>query len=196
MKKLYPTVIWDRRADGKKLYITFDDGPTPGVTEKVLDLLDEFNAKATFFCLGRNAERHPDLFEEIKKRGHTVGNHTYSHLKGWNTDDETYYDDTELADHIIGSRLFRPPYGRIKKSQIKILQAKYKIILWEIMSHDYEPRLSEKICLKAVLRFSREGSILVFHDSLKASGKVLYVLPKLMAKFAEKGFTFEAIPEN
>lgn len=192
-KRVYPNVTWDYRERGKRLYLTFDDGPTPEITEKVLEILEKYNAKATFFCLGRNVERHPELFQLIRKKGHAVGNHTYSHLKGWKTPDDIYYKDIELADQIIHSKLFRPPYGKIRRRQIHHLAQRYKIILWEVMSHDYETRLSKERSLKAVMKYTREGSILVFHDSVKAWAKLEYILPKILKHFLREGYKFEAL---
>jgi peptidoglycan-N-acetylglucosamine deacetylase len=193
MKRIYPGVIWDKYGSGKKLYLTFDDGPTPEITYRVLDILDQYNAKATFFCLGRNVERHPEIYQEILKRGHKTGNHTYSHLKGWEAGNKEYFQDIELASRFIGSELFRPPYGRIKRAQIKYLKKKYLIVLWNVMSHDYEKIWSKERCLRAVMRYTKEGSIIVFHDSEKASEKTFYVLPKVLETFKEKGFTFDSI---
>jgi peptidoglycan/xylan/chitin deacetylase (PgdA/CDA1 family) len=192
-KKIYPDVLWDRSNTGKKLYLTFDDGPTPVVTEMVLDILDKYNAKATFFCLGRNVERHPELYKEILKRGHQTGNHTYSHLKGWEVGNKEYFQDIELARQFIDSGLFRPPYGRIKRAQIKYLKKKYQIVLWDVMSHDYEKLWTRERCLRAVMRYTKEGSIIVFHDSEKAAEKVAFILPRLLDTFKEKGYSFETI---
>jgi peptidoglycan-N-acetylglucosamine deacetylase len=193
IKKLYPGLIWDKRGIGKKLFLTFDDGPTPEITDKVLEILDRYNARATFFCLGRNVERFPDIYQRILDKKHAVGNHSYSHLKGWKTRHKEYFQDIELAGQIIKSVLFRPPYGQIRKTQIKYLKNKYKIVMWEVMSHDYQSRISKERSLKAVLRYTREGSIIVFHDSVKAADKLLYLLPKVLEEFSNKGFTFEAI---
>ena len=193
LKRLYPDVLWAGERNKKLLYLTFDDGPTPGITENVLDILDEYHAKATFFCLGRNVERHYDEFRQILNRGHAVGNHTYSHLKGWKTDDPNYFSDIELASQHIRSNLFRPPYGQISRSQIRYLKTKYRIVLWEVMSHDYESRVSKERSLRKVLKYSREGSILVFHDSVKAWPKLQYILPELLRHFTEKGYSFERI---
>jgi peptidoglycan/xylan/chitin deacetylase (PgdA/CDA1 family) len=193
IKMIYPDVIWDKPNTGKKIYLTFDDGPTPVVTEKVLNLLDQYNAKATFFCLGRNVERHPEIYREIIKRGHQTGNHTYSHLKGWEIKNKEYFQDVELAGQFINSDLFRPPYGRIKRAQIKYLKKKFNIILWDVMSHDYEKLWSKERCLRAAMRYTKEGSIIVFHDSEKAEEKVQYILPKLLEAYTEKGYQFESI---
>jgi peptidoglycan/xylan/chitin deacetylase (PgdA/CDA1 family) len=193
IKWLYPAAIWYRRGKGKSLYLTFDDGPTPFITEKILDILDQYNAKATFFCLGRNVERHREIYHTILKKGHSVGNHTYSHLKGWKSDNIVYFEDIELARQHIESLLFRPPYGQIRPSQIRYLKKKYKIIMWEIMSHDYNKRISKEKSLQKVLKYTKEGSIIVFHDSLKAWETLQFVLPKLLKYFNEKGFGFERI---
>lgn len=193
MKFLYPDVVWDKFGNGKTLYLTFDDGPTPTITEKVLDILDQYQAKATFFCLGRNVERYQDVYRLIIERGHSVGNHTYSHLKGWKSKNLEYFKDIELASQLIHSNLFRPPYGKILRSQIRHLKKKYKIVLWEVMSHDYENRVSKEKSLRAVLHYARQGSILVFHDSVKAWPKLQYILPKLLKYYKEKGYSFEKI---
>ena len=193
MKALYSDVIWDKFGNGKTLYLTFDDGPTPGITEQVLDILDQYQAKATFFCLGRNVEKYPDVYQSILAKGHSVGNHTYSHLKGWKSKNQEYFEDIEMASHLIHSRLFRPPYGKIRRSQVRHLKKKYKIVLWEVMSHDYENRISKELSLKAVLKYTRQGSILVFHDSVKAWPKLQYILPELLQYFKEKGYSFEKI---
>jgi peptidoglycan-N-acetylglucosamine deacetylase len=193
MKFWFSWVIWDKRESGQKLFLTFDDGPTPEITEKVLDILDKYNAKATFFCLGRNVERHPEIYHEIIHRGHAVGNHTYSHLKGWRHENEDYFQDIELAAHHIKSTLFRPPYGRIRRSQISCLKEKYTIILWDVMSHDYEKRISKERSLKAVLRYSNEGSIIVFHDSVKAWSKLQFILPRVLEEFSGRGYLFEVL---
>ena len=193
IKRLYPDVVWNQSRSAKKLYLTFDDGPTPVITEKVLEILAEYKAKATFFCLGRNVERHPDVYQKILERGHAVGNHTYSHLKGWETSNKAYYQDIDLCSQFIESRLFRPPYGRFRRAQVRHLKTEYKIVLWEVMSHDYEGRVSKERSLRALLKYSKEGSILVFHDSLKAWHKLEYILPRLLRHFSDKGFTFERI---
>ena len=196
MKALYPDVIWDKFGNGRTLYLTFDDGPTPEITEQVLDILEQYQAKATFFCLGRNVEKFPNVYQSILAKGHSVGNHTYSHLKGWKSKNQEYFEDIELAFRLIHSRLFRPPYGKIRRSQIRHLKKKYKIILWEVMSHDYENRLSKELSLKAVLKYSRQGSIIVFHDSVKAIEKLEYILPRILEYFSGEGYNFKAISDS
>jgi peptidoglycan/xylan/chitin deacetylase (PgdA/CDA1 family) len=196
MKMIYPAILWDMRESGKKLFLTFDDGPTPKITDLVMNVLDAFKAKATFFCLGRNVERHPDLYKEIVTRGHATGNHTYSHLKGWKTPNSEYAQDIELAAKFIDSRLFRPPYGQISRSHITELKQNYRIVLWEVMSHDYEQRVSKERSLKALLRYTKDGSILVFHDSEKAYNKLQFILPRFLEHFSAKGYSFEALPDQ
>ncbi|MBN2522483.1 MAG: polysaccharide deacetylase family protein [Bacteroidales bacterium] len=196
MKMMYPGLIWDMRNTHNTIYLTFDDGPTPDVTDEVIDIMNRYNAQGTFFCLGRNVERHPDIYERIIRKGHTTGNHTYSHLKGWKSKNEEYYKDIDLARNQIESSLFRPPYGQIRRSQIKYLKNKYKIVMWEVMSHDYEKRISKEFSLKAILRYTKEGSIVVFHDSVKAIDKLRYILPRFIEHFSEKGYNFEAIRDR
>jgi peptidoglycan/xylan/chitin deacetylase (PgdA/CDA1 family) len=193
LKKIYYSLIWDLHNGEKELYLTFDDGPTPGVTLKILDILDSYNARATFFCIGRNAERYRDIYQEILNRNHAVGNHTYSHLKGWKTNNREYYDDIELAGNFIKSTLFRPPYGKIKRRQLKYLRHHYNIIMWDVMSYDFKKNISKEKCLAIVTRNARPGSIIVFHDSPKASDKMLYAVPRLLENFSSQGFSFNKI---
>lgn len=191
--KFFKNFTWHGNRSEKIIHLTFDDGPTPEITEKVLDILDTFNAKATFFCLGRNVDRHPELYELILQRGHSVGNHTYSHLKGWKTSLKTYIQDAHLARQFIDSNIFRPPYGRIKSSQARYLGKEFKMIMWDVLTHDYNQRLPRKMCLRNAIRNTRNGSIVVFHDSVKASENLFYVLPLFLKHFTAEGFKFEKI---
>ncbi len=196
IKKIITSVTWDIDQFGKKnknIYLTFDDGPTPNVTDKVLDTLSEFDAKASFFCIGRNVERYPDIYKRIVEKGHAIGNHTYSHLKGWKANNEEYVKDIELADNIIKSTMFRPPYGQIRKSQINLVRKKYQIILWDVMSHDYNPKKSHELILKRIKRHTKPGSIVVFHDSYKAWGNLKKILPDYLAYFKEQGYSFQRL---
>ncbi|HLO58212.1 MAG TPA: polysaccharide deacetylase family protein [Bacteroidales bacterium] len=193
LKKLFPAITWEIRTKDPVLYLTFDDGPTPVITDQVLGVLEKYNAKATFFCIGRNVERHPGIYENILKAGHYTGNHTYSHLKGWYTPDKEYYSDIQLAAQFINSGLYRPAYGMITTAQLKHLRATYQIVLWDVMSYDFAYNTSPEQCLKNVIRYAGPGSIIVFHDSLKASEKVLYALPRVLEYFREKGYTFRTI---
>lgn len=191
--KFFKNLEWHSNRSEKIIYMTFDDGPTPDITEKVLDILDEYGAKATFFCLGRNVDRHPELFELIKQKGHSVGNHSYSHLKGWRTSLKTYIQDVNLAQFLIQSKLFRPPYGRISRAQAKYLGKLYRIIMWDVLTHDYNQRLPRKMCLRNAIRSTRNGTIIVFHDSVKASENMFFVLPRYLEHFIGKGYKFARI---
>jgi peptidoglycan/xylan/chitin deacetylase (PgdA/CDA1 family) len=193
LKKIFPEITWNIKDDLPSLYLTFDDGPTPGITAEVLSVLKKFGARATFFSIGRNVERHPDLYQQILASGHLTGNHTYSHLKGWYTPDAEYYNDIELASRFIHSNLYRPAYGMITPAQLKFLRRNYKIVLWDVMSYDFAFNTSPEKCLQNVTRHAKPGSVIVFHDSLKAAEKVLYTLPRVLEYFAEKGFAFKAI---
>jgi peptidoglycan-N-acetylglucosamine deacetylase len=191
IKKLYSkSLVWGFQGNEKAIYLTFDDGPEPSVTPWVLETLSKYNAKATFFCLGKNAEKYPALLETIIKSGHVVGNHTYSHPNGWNTDTLLYMDDIAKCDKILNTLLFRPPYGKIKPSQLRRLKHQYKIIMWTLISGDFDPKLPKDKCLEMVLNNTCSGSIIVFHDSIKAKEKLQYVLPQFLNFFTEKGFAF------
>lgn len=193
LKKLYPQLTWDMSTGNRCIYLTFDDGPIPIVTPWVLNILQQYNAKATFFCIGDNVSKHPDEFEQVKAAGHAIGNHTYNHLKGWTTDDNTYLENFLLADKQLNTNLFRPPYGRIKRSQIKSLkQAKpgLNIVMWDVLSGDFDINLQPEKCLQNVIKHTTDGSIVVFHDSIKAFGRLQYVLPKAMEYWSEKGYKF------
>lgn len=198
IKRLFRSFTWDVATVKKVIYLTFDDGPTPEVTNWVLGELQKYNAKATFFCIGKNTVRHPEIMESIIKNGHSVGNHTHKHLNGWRTKKSTYVEDVSIAaKHLSVSEkklLFRPPYGRIKKSQAKILQKRgYEIVMWDVLSADFDTSISEEKCLQNVLNNATNGSIVVFHDSEKASRNLKYVLPKMLAHFKEKDFDFEVL---
>jgi peptidoglycan/xylan/chitin deacetylase (PgdA/CDA1 family) len=175
------------------VFLTFDDGPTPGVTEWILDTLAAHNAKATFFCLGRNAAEHPELMARIVAEGHRVGNHTYSHLKGWDCDVDRYEADVDRAAEVIHSHLFRPPYGRISPEEAHTLSERYRIVMWNIISRDYNRRLSPRRCLETVVRHVRPGDIVVFHDSRKAFRNMSYALPRTLEYLRANGMNSKAI---
>jgi peptidoglycan/xylan/chitin deacetylase (PgdA/CDA1 family) len=196
LKKLYPGLTWDIEADKPCIYLTFDDGPIPIVTPFVLNILKQYNAKATFFCIGDNANRYADIFDRVKNDGHSIGNHTYNHLKGWRTEDDIYLQNTLKADCLLHSRLFRPPYGRIKKSQVKLLQNAMpgiNIIMWDVLSGDFDLSLRPEKCLDNVLKHTQSGSIVVFHDSFKAFARLKYALPAAMEVWSKAGYSFKAI---
>lgn len=196
LKKLYPELIWNINHHNRCIYLTFDDGPIPVVTPYVLNILQMYNAKATFFCIGDNVTKYPEIFEQIKGAGHAIGNHTYNHLKGWKTDDEIYLENFLQADKLLDTLLFRPPYGRIKKSQIKLLkQARpdLKILMWDVLSGDFDINLNPKKCLQKVVKHTDSGSLVVFHDSIKAFARLEYVLPRAMEYWSREGYEFKAI---
>ncbi len=193
IRKTYYSLIWDLRNGQKEVYLTFDDGPAPSITEKVLDILDSYDARATFFCIGKNVEMFPEIYSRILEKGHAVGNHTYSHLKGWKMNNKEYYGDIELAGSLIRSNLFRPPYGKIKRNQLKYLRHYYNIIMWDVLSMDFNEKISREKCLSIVLKNVRPGSIIVFHDSVKASERMLYALPRVLDILSKKHYHFNKI---
>ncbi len=210
VKKLYPRRTWDGPAKDKTLYLTFDDGPIPEVTPWVLEQLKKHQAKATFFCIGDNIRKHPEVFKKVILEGHSVGNHTFNHLNGWKTTTAEYMENTEKAKLIMkqylpnienpseerGSKneLFRPPYGRIKSSQAReLLRLEYKIVMWDIISMDYDASVSPEKCLRNVLDNAENGSIIVFHDSLKAEKNLKAVLPLILEHFSSEGYSFEKL---
>lgn len=193
LRWIYPSLIWRKSNSSHSIYITFDDGPIPKVTPFVLETLKKYNAKATFFCIGDNVRKHPGIFEDIKKEGHAIGNHTYNHLKGWKTSTTQYIDNYLKCDELVDSSLFRPPYGRIKRRQIsklKQLKSDLKIIMWDVLSGDFDQNLSPEECLNNVLKYTGPGSIIVFHDSLKAFHRLEYVLPRALEKWDSEGYKF------
>jgi len=189
-------VTWYYKTEKKELYLTFDDGPTPNITPWILDLLDQYDARATFFCLGRQVERFPSHYEEILKRVHTVGNHTYSHLNGLVTQNSQYFDDVKHAARRIDSPLFRPPHGSLRPSQTKHLSKEYQIIMWDILTRDYNTSRSSGRIARRILKTARPGSIVVFHDSEKAKKNLKAVLPQFLKHFHEQGYDFPAIPNS
>lgn len=201
---LYPSLTWRIPTVEKELFLTFDDGPVPGPTEFVLETLSKFNALATFFCIGDNIRKHPEIFREIIHRGHAVGNHTFNHLSGWKSKTSRYQDNvlqcqqqmdtTCLGPQLGQPNLFRPPYGRITRSQIRAL-ADFKIVMWDVLSVDYNRRLSPEQCLRNTIRATRNGSIVVFHDSLKAEKNLMAVLPGYMDHFLSRGYLFKCLTE-
>ena len=197
LKMIYPTCLWNYApaAGEKKIYLSFDDGPHAAATPFVLDELKKYNAKATFFCIGKNVMEETSLYKRILMEGHRVGNHTNNHLNGWKTDNKTYLQNIEKARELIDSDLFRPPYGRATAFQIRNLIEKlhYKVVMWDVLAGDFDPKVDGKQAAERVIRKSSPGSIIIFHDSAKAL-KVLYVaLPIVLAYFSGNGFSFETI---
>lgn len=202
---LYSSLIWRMPANTRNLYLTFDDGPVPGPTEFVLETLKQYDARATFFCIGENIRKHGKIFKTIGSNGHTIGNHTYNHINGWKTRTDEYCNNVKQCHDEIenqmsntyrsGISLFRPPFGRIKRDQIKKLEF-YKIIMWDVLSIDYNKNLSQEKCLRNTIAATREGSIIVFHDSYKAEKNLTYALPRFIEHYLDQGFTFKAIGES
>ena len=200
IKKLFSKYVWDLPNTENKIYLTFDDGPTPEITEWVLEELQKHTAKATFFCIGKNIETNPGILKLIINAGHSIGNHTFDHLKGWETTKEKYIDNVSLCANSIfkiknkETTLFRPPYGKIKANQAKILNAKgYKIIMWDVLSADFDQTISKEKCLENVLLNIKSGSIIVFHDSVKAFENLRYTLPKVLEYINENNFCCEIL---
>jgi peptidoglycan-N-acetylglucosamine deacetylase len=196
IQNLFPNFTWRIPTQDKELFLTFDDGPIPEVTPWVLDQLRAFQAKATFFCVGDNIRKHPEVFQQVKAEGHSVGNHTYNHLNGWASDNIPYFHNVRHAANLTNSDLFRPPYGRLKPKQAQFLQRHYRIVMWDVLSGDFDPNISDEQCLSNVLNNASDGSIIVFHDSLKAKDKLEYVLPRVLKHFSEQGYTFQSLQEQ
>ena len=200
---MYPSLIWEKPTKEKILYLTFDDGPHATATPFVLDELKKYNAKATFFCIGKNVAEHPGIYRRIIEEGHRVGNHTYNHLNGWKTKDEIYFQNVFEAAKYIDSDLFRPPYGRVTKFQAAVLQQSgkapaigkqaFKIIMWSLLSGDFDTKLSPAGCLQNIILHAKPGYIIVFHDSTKAWSRMSYTLPRVLEHYSKEGYIFKAL---
>lgn len=194
IKKLFPQFVWEKKNNSKKVYLTFDDGPTPEITEWTLEQLKVYHAKATFFCIGNNVVQFPKIFKMVIDEGHTIANHTFNHLNGWKTDTATYIENVLLCQkkmdiYCENNYLFRPPYGKLKRSQSKKLwELGYQIIMWDVLSADFDIGISKEKCLKNVLDNVQSGSIIIFHDSVKASKNLKYALPKTLQFLKENDF--------
>ncbi|MFN8356465.1 MAG: polysaccharide deacetylase family protein [Spirosomataceae bacterium] len=194
----FPRYHWKIPTQEKVIYLTFDDGPIPDVTEWVLEQLAVYQAKATFFCIGDNIRKHLEVFQQVQLQGHAIGNHTYNHLNGWKTDTETYLRNVDqcaaiMAEHAddLSNPLFRPPYGRFTKDQASHILKTHRAIMWNVLTGDFSKELSPETILQKSIQYSEAGSIVVFHDSLKAQSNLTYVLPRYLAHFAEQGYRFE-----
>ena len=196
VKKLFSASTWDMPGVEKAIYLTFDDGPHPAITPLVLDELKRYNARATFFCIGKNVEENPVVYNRILEEGHAVGNHTYNHLDGWKTGRAKYLADILKAKKYIESDLFRPPYGRITRKQRKdllVLERPLKIIMWSVLSGDFDVKITPEQCCANVIKNTENGSVVVFHDSEKAMERVRYSLPIVLQYFFDKGYSFKKI---
>ncbi len=194
---IFPKYLWKVDTSEKVIYLTFDDGPVPEHTEFVLSELDKFKAKATFFCVGENIKKHPEIFQKILINGHKVGNHTHNHLKGWNTDNGLYLENfrkcQETIEPFAVSHFFRPPYGRIKRKQASEILKTHKIVMWSVLTRDYDKDYEKERCLKNAIKKTENGAIVLFHDSEKAWKNLSYVLPRYLEYFSEKGYSFEPL---
>ncbi|MGB3798873.1 MAG: polysaccharide deacetylase family protein [Lewinella sp.] len=195
IQKLFPNFHWrvDAGKEDPTIYLTFDDGPIPHLTPWVLEQLDRFDAKATFFCVGNNARRYADVMRQVVNAGHTIGNHTTHHLDGWKTDNVPYFHDIRHAAKQLKTSLFRPPYGRLKPSQAQFLQRHYDIVMWDVLSGDFDPELTPDDCFENVVENARPGSIVVLHDSLKAEEKLRNILPRLLQYYTDLGYAFDRL---
>jgi len=196
LKLLYKDCIWQIKDTTKNIFLTFDDGPHPTITPFVLDELKKYNAKATFFCIGKNVLLHNDIYRRIITEGHTIANHTHNHLNGWKTDNDIYLENIAEAKKHIDSKLFRPPYGRITKYQLQQLTTKrfqLRPIMWSVLSGDFDKKITPEKCLSNVVKNAKSGSIIVFHDSEKAFERLQYALPKVLEYFTRQGYSFEKI---
>lgn len=188
VKLIYPDLIWNKSRNEKKIYLTFDDGPVPEATPFVLNELKKANAKATFFMIGDNVRKYPELKNQVIAEGHSIGNHTFNHLKGWNTDTARYLENTAKCGELINTNLFRPPYGRATFSQLNSIKKTHQIIMWEVLTGDYMPEMNKEMCLKNAVSHSKNGSIILFHDSIKAFENMSYALPKALEYWKNEGF--------
>lgn len=195
VRKLYPSFIWRIPTGKKEIYLTFDDGPIPEITEWVLEQLAAYQAKATFFCVGDNIRKHPAVFEKVKQGGHTIGNHTYHHLNGWKTPAEVYLENVNRFQQqaAMPVTLFRPPYGKITRKQAAIIRQTHRIIMWDVLSGDFDHKLAPQTCLKKSIQYTEKGSIITFHDSLKAWKNLNYVLPAYLSYFSQAGYSFQSL---
>lgn len=191
---MYRDAIWFLSNTENKIYLTFDDGPVEGITNKCLDILGDYKVKATFFCVGENVRKNPQLFDRILTEGHQPGNHSYNHLKGWKTENPVYFDNIAQCDTLVRSKLLRPPYGKIKRSQIRELKDRYQVIMWDVLSGDFDPKVTTRQIRENVIKNTESGSIIVMHDNEKCGQKMLDALPAILEELLELNFRFEVLP--
>lgn len=190
---VYPALTWHKDRSEKCLFLTFDDGPVPDVTEEIIIILKKYGIRATFFCVGENIQRYPAIFDQLKAEGHRIGNHSHNHLNGWATSDEAYLKNVEQCQALTQTNLFRPPYSQIRRSQIRALKDRYDIIMWDVVSRDFDARVSPEQCLKRTLKHAKNGSIIVFHDHVKAWKNVSYALPRALEQWLSEGYRFDVL---
>ena len=200
IQRYFYRYMWRMTPSENAIYLTFDDGPNDIVTPQVLEILSNQNVPATFFCVGENIQKYPTIVERIVSEGHSFGNHTHNHIKGWNYPSKEYLLNVKKAQFAIqpfaNTTLFRPPYGRISKKQgTELIQLGFKIVMWDILSYDYNKHIHIENCIKNISKKTRNGSIIVFHDSLKAQAQLLQILPIYIENMIQKGFIFKALPQ-
>jgi peptidoglycan/xylan/chitin deacetylase (PgdA/CDA1 family) len=203
MRALYPNFIWRIPTEKKEIFLTFDDGPVPEITEFVLEELKKYKAKATFFCIGGNIEKYPHIFQKVINQQHSIGNHTFNHVRGWDVEDKYYLDNFKMCENEITTRIsnsqfllphfFRPPFGRIKRSQAREILKTHEIIMWDVLTGDYDQSISKERVLEKTLKHTEQGSIVLFHDSIKASENMMNALPRVLEHFSEQGFVFKSL---
>lgn len=193
IRRLYPRACWRMDSSERAVYLTFDDGPIPEVTPWVLEILDKYNIKATFFMVGDNVRKHPDEYKMVVERGHRIGNHTYNHLKGLEQRTDRYMDNIDKADAYLKSNLFRPPHGLMRARQYRVLCKRYRIVMWDLVTRDYNPKLTGEQVLAKVKKYARPGSIITFHDSLRATHNLYYALPRAIEWLQAEGYEFKVL---
>jgi peptidoglycan/xylan/chitin deacetylase (PgdA/CDA1 family) len=193
IKQIYPSLIWEIKEEGKNIYLTFDDGPDEAVTSDVLDLLENYEAKATFFCVGEKVVQNPTIYQEIIDRGHSVGNHSHNHLKGKQTSLKAYLQNVEKASKVIKSNLFRPPYGSFRRHQVNALKNEYSIVMWSVLPGDFDKKVPKQKVLKRAIQHTKAGSIIVFHDNKKFKDTMIYSLTGFLEVFKAEGFNFKSL---
>lgn len=197
LQHFFPHFVWSIPPNqSQTIYLTFDDGPEPEVTSWVLETLKEWNAKATFFCLGQNVEKHPEIISDLRSQGHTIGNHSYSHPSGWETDYIDYFHNIRKGARLVKSDLFRPPYGKLLPGQVRFLTRHYRVIMWDVLSGDFDENITRQQCFRNVTKNAKDGSIIVFHDTARAFEKLKYALPKILDYFTDKSYVFNALSEE
>lgn len=193
IRKLFPNYLWNKTRKKPNVYFTFDDGPIPEVTPWVLDTLKAYDMHGTFFCVGDNVRKHSEIYNRLISEGHSVGNHSYSHKSGWSTEAEKYLDDVQLCNSFVQSNLYRPPYGRLKPQQAEALRDQYKIVMWDVLSGDFDQNITAEQCYQNVIQNLKPGSIIVFHDNVKSFKTLKSVLPRVLEYCLSQGLTSKAL---
>lgn len=193
LKPFAGDLLWNKSREERTIYLTFDDGPSASITNEILDILDEYRAKATFFCIGGNVVRNPEAYQSMIRRGHVTANHTWNHMNGWKFSDYSYLKNVLECSEVVDSNLFRPPYGRITRSQARALKTRFQIVMWDVLAADWRQSVSREKCLSNVIDNAQNGSIVVFHDSEKAYKNMIYALPRSLQRLTDLGYSFRAL---